>query len=332
MIIQSKKVLRYYLYKQLLSSPTPRDLNLLDIIDRAGFPKEQNASLSFYLRKENFEQNELLEALTKNEIIEVKTFKNKRLIVPKDLARDFIKFIPQKNHSDTVKSCAKFIFQDLKKEPKTQSQILRNFAEYAIEIKKHAIDYLESQGKILRIYNFADKKFEFVLTQEILGPDLYQKLDVQILAKIIHLTIQYYGPLRISDLVKYSGINSIEIQKAFKYIRNKVASIKIDSSLTPYLIDGKDLANLQVHKSPSIDFINILPKSDHALSISQDWLYKSIPLYGKLNLLVIFNGEVVGGFSDMGGFDNFVLLPKLVLNEISNKHTTLLQWMKRKLI
>ncbi|MFC1656777.1 hypothetical protein ACFL14_02365 [Patescibacteria group bacterium] len=332
MIIQSNKILKYYLHKQLFSSPLSGDSSILDVINKTGFPKEQNALLSFYLRKQNFQKNDLLQKLKNNEIIEVKTFKNKRLLVPKKLARNLISLIPKKQDNLRVKSSAKLTYQKLKNEPLNQTQIVNQIQDYSSDIIKLSLEYLESTQKIMKIYNFSENKFEFVLTQDILEPDLSQESDKQILAKIIHLIIQYYGPLKLSDLVKYTGIDSIKIQKSFKYIRNNIASIKIDKSQSLYLIDGKDLSNLQNFKSPSLDTINIVPKTDHAFSLSQGWLYKSIPMYSKLDMIVVFNGDVVGGFSSLGGFDSFVSLPKLVLNEISNKHISLLQWIKRKLV
>ncbi len=332
MIIRSEKVLKYYLYKQLFTSPLPGDSSVLSIIEKTGFPKEQNALLSFYLRVKNFQAEKLSKSLQQNIIIEVKTFKNKRLFVPRNIARNFIQLIPLKEPSLIVRSCSKVIYQKLKQEPLNLYQITEQTKDYSPNVIKLSIEYLESRHKILKILNVVEKKFEFVLTQEILDSDLSQKSNEQVLAEVIYSIIQNYGPLSISELAKYTGISLIEIQRAFKYIRKNISSIKIDSYPTTYLMENKDLTNLQKHKSESIDHINIVPKVDHAFSLSQGWLYRSIPLYSKLDLLVIFNSDVVGGFSSIGGFDSFVQLPKLVLNEISNKHISLLQWTKRKLV
>ncbi len=331
MIISAEKVLRYYLNKQFLSNPAKRDLNILDIVEKTGFPKEKNLLLSLYLRKSDFDIQELKKVLINNDLIEIRTFRNKRLLVPQDLVRDFIKFIPQKNYSQKIKVCAQSILQKLNNEPQNPSQIRQDFSDYSQDIKKSALDYLEMQGKILKIYNFADKKFDLVPIREILGPELKKFSQEESLTKILHKLILFYGPLKVSDLVKFTCLNQLEIRRALRKIKKSIATFKISKSQSLYLIDGKDLANLQKFKEKPTGYLNIIPRSDHALSFSQSWLANTIPLYFKLESVVVFNGQVVGGYTQDAGFDNFTALPKSVLNEISKKHLSLLQWMKRRI-
>jgi hypothetical protein len=323
-LIRPQQILEYFLHKQYLSRSSDNDLSVPKLLAEIGPTEEKDLLRTLRLRDEKLSLIRLRRYFLDQELVEVKSFRGRRYIVPESSVRDYTKFIPKKQFQKEIIDLAKEVREIIKNEPTGEAEVIAKLSDSrSIDIKS-ALDLLESNQHILKIRNFETGKYDYVDTRDYLGDDVHKVSDEKSLSRILVGLVQGFGPISLTDLTRYVGLDSELVSAGLRGIRGDLSVVKMGTH--QYLMSGLDLAAYQKFHNQEPGYINVVPLSDRALALSSRWLKQCIPLYSELESIVVYKGRIAGAYSKTGGFDNFTKLNRNVLGEISKKHLELQRW------